>query len=984
MKLRNVLLFFSFILAGSFVSLLTHAQISREGIPPSFTVEGLSSTIQVVDIQPIGEDVIQSLDENLLTSPGPYRIGKTIPVGLTSDNAGTWEDLGSLGKVWRLTLRSEGAIAVSLYFDNFNLPAGGELYEYNASKTQVIGAFTDFNNDPSGLFATEIIEGESVTLEYYQPASVTSLPVISISNLAYIVRGVSFDMLYGKEGERGSAWCMINVNCPEGDDWQDEKRGVVRQYMILPGGYVGWCSGSLINNTAWDLAPYVFSAHHCGEGCSSSHFAQWIFYFKFESATCYGNTGPSNFTMNGCTLKAEGDRYVGSDFALYLLNQDPPDSHDPFWNGWNRTDDGSPFGVSIHHPQGDIKKISTFNTQLTSSQWNNNGVLSHWKANWAETQNGTSIVEPGSSGSPLFDSEHNIVGSLTGSPANQSCSNTLYSLYGKTYWSWDKMGSSPNQQLKHWLDPLNTGDESIAGTGGIAPIVDFEADDPTIPPGTAVDFYDLSMGNPTEWEWTFNGGEPSSSDVQNPQNIIFNNYGSYTVTLTASNPHGSDTETKNAYIKVDDPPVADFYAQDTVLAAGETTYFFDASEDDPTSWSWQFPGAVPSASTAKNPGPIYYLTPGVFLVKLTATNDFGSSTKTREGYIMVLGPPTANFTASQTQIPVGGSVDFTDMSSGDPTSWSWEFQGGTPAVSNEQHPQGIVYNEAGEFNVTLEVTGELGTDDTTMVGYIHVVAAPTPNFTCPSRYIQAGASTTFTDYSTGNPTSWYWEFEGGEPATSSQQDPGEIVYPAVGDFDVKLTVSNDFGSQSVTKPNYIHVGAAPAADFTADKTFIAAGETISFTDMTLNNPTSWNWVFEGGTPGTSTIRNPVNIAYNEVGLFDVTLTVTNTYGQDSEVKNDYVQVGYVGLDDQPLTAEHIHIYPNPTNGSLSISLNGNLEPVILLTFFNAMGERVLQISRDHGIFRQMQVSLEGNPPGLYYLHVKTENDVIVKRITLVK
>ncbi|MBP6978904.1 MAG: PKD domain-containing protein, partial [Lentimicrobiaceae bacterium] len=883
--------------------------------------------------------------------------------------------------------QSPGALAVSLYFDQFNLPAGGELYAYNETKTQVIGAFTDFNNDPSGLFATEIIQGESVTIEYYQPETVASSPVISISDLAYIFRGVFFEMVQGN-GRDQSQWCMININCEEGDDWQLEKKGIVRQYMYLPDGWIGWCSGTLINNTAWNLEPYVLSAHHCGEGCTSGQFNQWIFYFKYEAATCSGTSGPENFTMTGCHLKAEGDRYTGSDFALYLLNQDVPDTHEPYWNGWNRTNVPSPSGVGIHHPNGDIKKISTYTLPLQSQSWEGNGVLSHWYCAWSQTENGTSVIEGGSSGSPLFDNEHRIVGDLTGSWSSLSCDNPYLnqysSFYGKVYWSWDKMGNDPSQQLKCWLDPQNTGQEYLPGTFGVAPTADFEASDPTITPGGSVNFFDLSLGKPVEWEWTFTGGEPPTSTDQDPQGIVFTEYGTHTVKLTASNPFGSDTETKTGYITVGDAPVADFYADQTEIVSGGAVYFYDASLKNPTSWSWQFEGGNPSTSFIQNPGPIYYSVPGVYKVKLTAINDFGADTETRPGYITVLGPPNADFSANQTMIPVGGSVNFTDLSTGNPTEWAWSFQGGTPSESTDQHPQGIVYNEAGEFNVTLSVTSDIGTDDTTMVGYIQVVSAPVPNFTSPERYLQAGTSTTFVDYTSGNPDSWLWEFEGGTPATSDAQDPGEIVYNTVGDFDVTLTATNEYGSQSVTKPNYIHVGDVPQADFMASGTFIAVGEGINFSDLSTNNPTSWSWVFEGGTPGTSSAKNPVNITYEQVGIYDVTLTVTNTYGQDTEVRDNFVEVGYVGIEDRKLTAENIDLYPNPTTGELVLDLKGDIRDVISIQCFNSVGERLLEITGGQGILHQMQIDLAGNPPGLYLLSVQIDDDVIIKRVTLVK
>ncbi|HNS18257.1 MAG TPA: PKD domain-containing protein, partial [Bacteroidales bacterium] len=198
------------------------------------------------------------------------------------------------------------------------------------------------------------------------------------------------------------------------------------------------------------------------------------------------------------------------------------------------------------------------------------------------------------------------------------------------------------------------------------------------------------------------------------------------------------------------------------------------------------------------------------------------------------------------------------------------------------------------------------------------------------------------------------------------------------------TATNEYGSQSVTKPNYIHAGDVPQADFMATETFIAVGASINFSDMSLNNPNSWSWVFEGGTPGTSALRNPTNITYEQVGIYDVTLTVTNAYGQDTEVRNDFVEVGYVGMDDRQLTAEHIELYPNPTTGALVLDLKGDVSDVVSIRCYNSLGERILEITREQGILHQMQFDLAGNPPGLYLLSVQTDKNMIIKRITLVK
>jgi hypothetical protein len=119
-----------------------------------------------------------------------------------------------------------------------------------------------------------------------------------------------------------------------------------------------------------------------------------------------------------------------------------------------------------------------------------------------------------------------------------------------------------------------------------------------------------------------------------------------------------------------------------------------------------------------------------------------------------------------------------------------------------------------------------------------------------------------------------------------------------------------------------------------------------------------------------------------VGVFDVTLTVTNAYGEDSEVKNNFVEVGYVGFGDTPLTAEHVLVYPNPTSGMISVEMNGNFQSVGSLEIFNVLGEKLIGINDPRLFMQTMQFDLGGNPPGIYYLNIKTGDNVIIKKITL--
>ncbi|MFN5912574.1 MAG: GEVED domain-containing protein, partial [Bacteroidota bacterium] len=216
----------------------------------------------------------------------------------------------------------------------------------------------------------------------------------------------------------------------------------------------------------------------------------------------------------------------------------------------------------IHHPAGDIKKISTFSSNLVTSAWNGNGLQSHWRVVWTANSNGHGVTEGGSSGSPIFRSNSGnsvIMGTLTGGGSFCNAQSSP-DYYGKMSYHWTSNGTPANEQLKTYLDPNNTGTLVLFGSADPcsapqAPVADFVANQTTVAPATTVNFTDLSSGTPTSWSWTVTPGTGwayaggTSATSQNPQ-ITFNTVGTYTVALTATNAIGSDTETKTNYIIV--------------------------------------------------------------------------------------------------------------------------------------------------------------------------------------------------------------------------------------------------------------------------------------------------------------------------------------------------------------------------------------------------------------------------------------------------
>ncbi len=258
------------------------------------------------------------------------------------------------------------------------------------------------------------------------------------------------------------------------------------------------------------------------------------------------------------------------------------------------------------------------------------------------------------------------------------------------------------------------------------PVADFSASPLSVCTGQPVFFNDLSTNSPTSWTWTFPGGAPASSALQNPS-VTYAAAGNYAVTLTATNPYGGNTITKTAYITVVNcplPPVANFSATPTTLCAGGTVNFTDLSTNSPNSWQWFFPGGTPASSIIQNPA-VVYATSGTYPVTLIVSNISGSNTLTLAGYITVnvCSAPVANFAGWPTTVCAGSPVTYADLSTNSPTSWVWAFPGGTPALSALQNPV-INYNVAGNYNVTLQATNAFGNNTMVKNLYISVVACP--------------------------------------------------------------------------------------------------------------------------------------------------------------------------------------------------------------------------------------------------------------------
>ncbi len=172
---------------------------------------------------------------------------------------------------------------------------------------------------------------------------------------------------------------------------------------------------------------------------------------------------------------------------------------------------------------------------------------------------------------------------------------------------------------------------------------------------------------------------------------------------------------------------------------------------------------------------------------------------------------------------------------------------------------------------------------------------PVAEFEADSTVVEQGGTVQFSDLSLHGPTEWSWRFEAGDPQISSLQNP-EVTYYHSGDYEVRLTVTNDFGTDVIIKDNYISVlQPFPTAEFVADSTEVEIDGIVRFTDMSTGKPAEWAWTFQGGNPETSTAQHP-KVIYESPGIYTVVLTVKNDRGTDTEAKEDYITVRYPRTD----------------------------------------------------------------------------------------
>ena len=381
-----------------------------------------------------------------------------------------------------------------------------------------------------------------------------------------------------------------------------------------------------------------------------------------------------------------------------------------------------------------------------------------------------------------------------------------------------------------------------------APNAFFSVSDTTVCRTDCVTFTDLSTGFPTTWSWTFPGGNPHTYNGQQPPLICFDTIGGVLVHLVVSNIYGTDSVDLKVTV-IDCSPHAHFYASDTTICHDDCIIYTNTSSANCTAWTWNFPGGVPSSFVGQNPPSVCYATVGNYLTTLIVSNAYGIDTTYQTIHVLPCIHPAAFFSISDTDICKTDCITFTN-SSAFATSYSWYFPGGGPSSSTNQNPPPVCYPTVGNYIVQLIATNAYGSD--TNIQHVHVHdCTPQAAFAISDTSICIDSCVNFANFSSANATSWQWTFDGGSPASFNGASPPSVCYHTAGIFIVKLVVSNQYGTDSITHIIVVHLGPSPFV--TPPSSEIHIGESVQ---LNASGGLVYSW-----TPATglndATINNPV-------------------------------------------------------------------------------------------------------------------------------
>jgi len=438
-------------------------QVSYGGTPASFNqLKSARLQIPVVEMSPVNNFDLQLKEAK---SGNQFKKKKStigFDVDISPDNAGIWDNADGM-KIWRVAIRSVGAYSLNILFDRAILPTGASIFIYSPDHTVVRGAFNANNEQSSGMLPIFPLPGDEIIVEYNEPETVSARGELHISNVNHGYKNAIGSRPLGVAGI-----CNMDVYCKDAFVLNKEKQAVIQ--LVIAG--TDLCTGTLVNNTSRDKTPYLITAGHCIQSASDAQ--KTVYSFNYESPFCGKESSVNGFgdqSMTGSILRARSDSL---DFALVELEMLPPPEYRPYYAGWDHSKTIPISSRTVHHPLGDVKKVSVDNDSPAIGSYSQVGRLPNsfwWIKKWD-----IGTTEAGSSGGPLFNEANLLIGSLTGGTA--TCDRSTDDYYSMMAYQWD-YSSITTRQLKKWLDPTNTG------------VVKIEAIDPYTSGSTCDQFSDV-------------------------------------------------------------------------------------------------------------------------------------------------------------------------------------------------------------------------------------------------------------------------------------------------------------------------------------------------------------------------------------------------------------------------------------------------------------------------------------------------------------
>jgi len=420
-------------------------QVHENSIPFSVT-ENLPAIIYFEDMPSVDSLLCKNKTDSTRRLTKQFQFACPIYTDLYPDNSGQWTETPS-GRIWRLGIRSSNAYSIYITM-HYELLPGTRMFVYGPGYQDLHGAFTNRNNNSAQVLSIAPVRGNRLIIELNVPAFQNSFGEIKITKVYHDYFNIFKDpALQGLKSSMVDG-CDEDINCSNGKYWQTEKRSVCK---IIYNGGMG--TGTLIGNTSGNSTPFILSAYHIISTAEIA--AEALFLFNYETTSCQGELTTKFQSLSGATLLSTTDHQL--DFTLMKPYKRPPPSYQPFYAGWDATNMICQNGICIHHPYGNSKQIAieyhTIESEDIGEDFDANSTwkISHWEL-------GT--TELGSSGAPLFNEQHRIIGTLTG--GRSTCGYPYDDYFTKFGVCWDTYPDSSNQ-LKYWLDSAQTGQLVLDG-----------------------------------------------------------------------------------------------------------------------------------------------------------------------------------------------------------------------------------------------------------------------------------------------------------------------------------------------------------------------------------------------------------------------------------------------------------------------------------------------------------------------------------------